>query len=483
MCMRHVRTCTCASIASLAQRKKTDGRIKLLGRCVTLRGRAPRPRLGPCVDAPQPIDRVTEGFAAECVLICTPCHDLGNFVAFVQLISASKRTDGWHIHMLIHLAAAVHVLAAIVSPYSAPRRSQATTRRPATSRPAVNAAAAGDEILQRLRINSTQCTLGLPLAHGAYGSVRWATVDGVTCIAKSARPGKIHADAFLTAEALINARLKTAAPEDDAHLAPFLGAASVAGSRYLVWRACPGVHGTLEDFLEPRLRLTKLGRALGITPSHAHGPTFHAVLARTLLRELLSTLVVVHGCGVASRDIKPANLLVDDECHGLRLIDFGAASIASASTDAGRPEQQSGGGPSRSSAQVGTAAYMPPEGAVMPAVPGAYDIYSASLVWLRAAVPSLAPRAALEEFRQALHRFGVEGDGVVATGGAADAARQRLEAWLLPWLVEADVRGRGAGWDAAEARRAASLLARMLAARPEQRGSAAEALAHPYLSA
>ena len=94
MCMRHVRTCTCASIASLAQRKKTDGRIKLLGRCVTLRGRAPRPRLGPCVDAPQPIDRVTEGFAAECVLICTPCHDLGNFVAFVQLISASGRTAG-----------------------------------------------------------------------------------------------------------------------------------------------------------------------------------------------------------------------------------------------------------------------------------------------------------------------------------------------------------------------------------------------------
>ena len=47
----------------------------------------------------------------------------------------------------------------------------------------------------------------------------------------------------------------------------------------------------------------------------------------------------------------------------------------------------------------------------------------------------------------------------------------------------AETRGRGAGWDAAEARRAASLLARMLAARPEQRGSAAEALAHPYLSA
>ena len=282
---------------------------------------------------------------------------------------------------LAHAAvdANLHVLAAIVSPYPAPRRSQATSRH-AASRPAVNVAAAGHEILQRLRINSTECTLGLPLAHGAYGSVRWATVDGVTCIAKSAKPGKIDADAFLAAEALINARLKTAAPED-AHLAPFLGAASVAGSPYLVWRACPGVHGTLEDFLEPRLRLTKLGRALGITPSHEHGSTFHAVLARTLLRELLSTLVVVHGCGVASRDIKPANLLVDDECHGLRLIDFGAASIASAS-DAGRPEQQGGGGPARgSSAEAGTAAYMPPEGAVMmPAVPGAYDIYSASLV-------------------------------------------------------------------------------------------------------
>lgn len=321
---------------------------------------------------------------------------------------------------------------------------------------------ARDEILQRLRINCTECSLGLPLSHGAYGSVRWAMVDGMECVAKCAKPKMAGADAFLRAEAEINAQLREAAPADDTHLAPFLGSASVAGCPYLVWRACPGVHGTLSRFLEPP-QLPRLARALGTVP-HDHDanltPDEHAVLARTLLRELLSALLVVHGCGVVSRDVKPDNILVDDECHGLRLIDFGAACAV------GQPGARC----------AGTAAYMPPEGAVTPAAPGAYDIYSAALVWLRVVVPELAPRAALEEFRQALRRFGEEERGASASGGA-DATHARLEAWLLPWLM-ADA----GGWDDAEARRAAPVLARMLAASPEERCSAAEALAHRYLS-
>jgi glycogen synthase kinase 3 beta len=41
--------------------------------------------------------------------------------------------------------------------------------------------------------------------------------------------------------------------------------------------------------------------------------------------QLLKSLVFMHSRGIAHRDIKPQNVLIDDKTGGLRLCDFGAA--------------------------------------------------------------------------------------------------------------------------------------------------------------
>ena len=68
-------------------------------------------------------------------------------------------------------------------------------------------------------------------------------------------------------------------------------------------------------------------------------------------RQILSALDAAHRKGIIHRDLKPANILVTRQ-HGIKLLDFGLARIASGSTDATLTQPGE---------KMGTPAYMAPE--------------------------------------------------------------------------------------------------------------------------
>ena len=75
------------------------------------------------------------------------------------------------------------------------------------------------------------------------------------------------------------------------------------------------------------------------SPTRVERPARRAALpwtARRVLHDTLAALAHVHACGVAHRDVKPANLLVDAEARRLRLIDFGSAADCASWHDAER---------------------------------------------------------------------------------------------------------------------------------------------------
>ena len=50
---------------------------------------------------------------------------------------------------------------------------------------------------------------------------------------------------------------------------------------------------------------------------------FSEELCRHYFKQLLQTIHYLHKNGVAHRDLKPDNIMIDNETHDLKLIDFG----------------------------------------------------------------------------------------------------------------------------------------------------------------
>ena len=108
------------------------------------------------------------------------------------------------------------------------------------------------------------------------------------------------------------------------------------------------------------------GRTLG-EQLREQGPLGAEAAAR-MLREVAWALAYAHGRGIVHRDVKPDNILIEEESGRAMVTDFGIAHVGTStlSTETGR--------------LMGTAQFMSPEQATSEALDGRSDLYSLGVV-------------------------------------------------------------------------------------------------------
>lgn len=234
-------------------------------------------------------------------------------------------------------------------------------------------------------------------------------------ILKKVKVGIRGAEEFGEYEEWFNYRVSRAAPES---CAEFLGSfvadktrlQFTKGGKWLVWK----FEGdrNLADYLKDRnfplnIESTMFGRVLeGLEPIKRS-----ALVIKQIMRQIITSLKRIHGTGIVHRDIKPANLVVTKKGQ-IKLIDFGAATDLRIGKnyvpDSGLLDPD----------------YCPPELFVLPEEtptppaepiaaifspvlwllnsPDLFDMYSAGIILMQMAVPSLRSTPALKNFNSEL---------------------------------------------------------------------------------
>ncbi|KAJ4819811.1 Protein kinase superfamily protein [Rhynchospora pubera] len=293
-------------------------------------------------------------------------------------------------------------------------------------------------------------------------------------ILKKVKVGTIGAEECGDFEEWFNYRVSRAAPES---CAEFLGSFTadktssefIKGGKWLVWK----FEGdrNLADYMRERsfpfnLESTMFGRVLQEVDSTKKS----ALIITQIMRQIITSLKKIHDTGIVHRDIKPANLVVTAKGK-IKLIDFGAA------TDLRIGKNYV---PNRGLLDPD---YCPPELYVMPEEtpspppepiaailspiiwqlnsPDLFDMYSAGIVLMQMAVPTLRSAAALKNFNSELKNVGYD----------LNEWRERTRSG--PDLRILDINN-GRGWD---------LATKLISQRGflrRGRLSASSALRHPY---
>ncbi|CAN6337283.1 unnamed protein product [Urochloa humidicola] len=293
-------------------------------------------------------------------------------------------------------------------------------------------------------------------------------------ILKKIKVGTVGAKECGDYEEWFNYRVSRATPES---CADFLGSfvadktksEFVKGGKWLVWK----FEGdrTLANYLGDRgfpsnLEQLMFGRALrGLGTLERD-----ALVVKQVMRQLVTSLKRIHGTGIVHRDIKPSNLVVTRRGQ-VKLIDFGAA------TDLRIGKNYA---PDRALLDPD---YCPPELYVLPEEtpvpppepiaailspilwqlnsPDLFDMYSAGIVLMQMAIPTLRTQSGLKNFNAELRSAGY------------DLNRWRQSTRRRPDLQILDLDS-GRGWDLA------TKLISQRGANGGGRLSAAAALRHPY---
>ncbi|KAL6620428.1 hypothetical protein ACP70R_035567 [Stipagrostis hirtigluma subsp. patula] len=293
-------------------------------------------------------------------------------------------------------------------------------------------------------------------------------------ILKKIKVGTVGAKECGDYEEWFNYRMARAAPES---CAEFLGSfvadktksEFIKGGKWLVWK----FEGdrTLGDYLSDRgfpsnLEPLMFGQALRGLGKLERG----ALVVKQVMRQLVTSLKRIHGTGIVHRDIKPSNLVVTRRGQ-VKLIDFGAA------TDLRIGKNYV---PDRTLLDPD---YCPPELYVLPEEtpqpppepiaailspilwqlnhPDLFDMYSAGIVLMQMAIPTLRTPSGLKNFNAELRAAGY------------DLNRWRETTRRRPDLQILDLDS-GRGWDLA------TKLISERGADGRGRLSAAAALRHPY---
>ncbi|CAL4901321.1 unnamed protein product [Urochloa decumbens] len=293
-------------------------------------------------------------------------------------------------------------------------------------------------------------------------------------ILKKIKFGTVGAKECGDYEEWFNYRVSRATPES---CADFLGSfvadktksEFIKGGKWLVWK----FEGdrTLANYLGDRgfpsnLEQLMFGRALrGLGTLERD-----ALVVKQVMRQLVTSLKRIHGTGIVHRDIKPSNLVVTRRGQ-VKLIDFGAA------TDLRIGKNYA---PDRALLDPD---YCPPELYVLPEEtpvpppepiaailspilwqlnqPDLFDMYSAGIVLMQMAIPTLRTQSGLKNFNAELRSAGY------------DLNRWRESTRRRPDLQILDLDS-GRGWDLA------TKLISQRGANGGGRLSAAAALRHPY---
>ena len=274
---------------------------------------------------------------------------------------------------------------------------------------------------------------------------------------KKAKRGVENALEMQEAEIYMNARVLR---DTDGACASFLGVIRVDRSQssgrlvsglWLVW-AFEGRYT-----LSSHLRSATYPRALGLT-LYRSAEVLDAfedpelAVAQTVMRQLLEALAQLHAAGLVHRDVKPLNLVLDEAHARFKLIDLGACADLRTGKNYAPDET------------ILDPKYSPPEEFLMPIdeapnlaaasaplalalgasawaryQPDRFDIYSAGIILMQLAVPSLRSDRGLKAFNEALAAVGHD---LLAWRAAA----------ALPLVQTAVLDGNeGAGWELAEA--------------------------------
>eukprot|EP00262_Sarcandra_glabra_P001327 TRINITY_DN11376_c0_g3_i2.p1 TRINITY_DN11376_c0_g3~~TRINITY_DN11376_c0_g3_i2.p1 ORF type:complete len:504 (-),score=84.61 TRINITY_DN11376_c0_g3_i2:4-1515(-) len=293
-------------------------------------------------------------------------------------------------------------------------------------------------------------------------------------ILKKVKVGTKGAEECGDFEEWFNYRLSRAAPEVCAEfLGSFVADKTLSeftkGGKWLVWK----FEGdqTLADYMKDRsfplnLESVMFGRVLQGLDSIKR----NALIIKQIMRQIITSLKKIHDTGIVHRDIKPANLVVTRKGQ-IKLIDFGAATDLRIGKnfvpDRGLLDPD----------------YCPPELYVLPEEtpkpppepiaailspilwqlnsPDLFDMYSAGVILMQMAIPTLRSASGLKNFNSEIKTVGYD------LNKWRESTRSRPDLRLLDL-------DSGRGWD---------LVTKLISERGflrRGRLSAAAALRHPY---